>query len=245
VAANAQPINCWASALADCDQKITREHLVSQCLFESDEIVVQGFPWCLNEPKSIGLSNLVAKILCKRHNSATSELDSAALHGFNVFRESIRINNVRGQMKKQPLWNVKHFEIDGPSLERWFLKTLINLSFGGQWVIGPGSHAEGTPSKELVEIAFGLRQFENGGGLYIAGRAGEQIDSMDRVNVTPMTEANNLMAGRFNFRGYTFLLSLVSEKFDMLGDSYLLYRQSTLRCHVQGRLSHVISIRGW
>jgi hypothetical protein len=238
VATNAQP------ASANCE-KITREHLVSQCLFEGDEIIVQGFPWCLNEPKSIGLSNLVAKILCKKHNSDTSELDSTALRAFDVFRESIRINNVRGKMKKQPLWNVKRFEIDGPLLERWFLKTLINLSFGNQWTIGPGSHAEGTPSKELVEIVFGVRRFEKGGGLYIAGRAGEQIDSMDRVNFTPMTDRNNLMAGRFNFRGYTFFLSLVPEKFDMDGQSHLLYRQVTISCRVQERLSHVIAISGW
>ncbi len=68
MSANAQPAakGCWAAALADCDQKISREHVVSQCLFETDEIIVQGFQWCLNEPKSIGLSNLVGKILVQK-----------------------------------------------------------------------------------------------------------------------------------------------------------------------------------
>src|SRR5271155_629292 len=47
------PSSCWASSLADCDQKLTREHVVSQCLFDTDQIMVQGFPWCLNEPKSM------------------------------------------------------------------------------------------------------------------------------------------------------------------------------------------------
>ena len=122
-------VNCWAASLGDCDDKITREHVISQCLFKGDEITVQGFPWCLNEPKTIGLSNLVAKILCRKHNNNLSDLDAAALRAFDVLRESIRMNDVRGKLK-QRFWRIKHFKIDGPLLERWFLKTLINLSFG-------------------------------------------------------------------------------------------------------------------
>jgi hypothetical protein len=239
------PTDCWAAPLGDCDQKISREHLVSECLFESDQLMVQGFDWCLNEPKSIGLSSLVRKNLCRKHNSRLSDLDSAALHAFNVFRKSIDLNHVREKIKRPPLWNVKRLKIDGPLLERWFLKTLINVCSGEKWRIGLGSHRKGTPSKELVEIAFGLRCFTNGGGLYITSRAGEQIDSMDRVSVQPLTEAENVAAGRFNFRGYRFFLSLVPEKFNMDGNSHLMHQQTTFRCLVQERLSHVIYIKGW
>jgi len=45
---------------------------------------------CLKEPKKIGLSNLVAKILCKQHNNDLSDLDAAALNAFAAFCESIR-----------------------------------------------------------------------------------------------------------------------------------------------------------
>lgn len=240
-----KPPHCWAASLSDCDRKMSREHVVSKCLFESDEIMVHGFHWCLGEPKKIGLSSLVAKILCKKHNSDVSDLDSAALDAFNAFRQAIHLNNVRGKMKRPPVWSVKRFEIDGPRLERWFLKTLINLSFGREWIIGWGSHPEGTVSTDLVETAFGLRQFANGAGLYMAARAGDQIDSMDRVSFTPMTEGKNLVAGRFNFRGYTFFLSLLPEKFDKLGESELLYRDVTLNCRVHQKRSHVIALRGW
>jgi hypothetical protein len=128
--------SCWAASWGDCAQKITRERVVSQCLFECDEIMVQGLKWCLNEPKRIGLSNFVGKILCKNHHRALCDLD-AALHAFDVFREAIRLNQVREKLGRPPTrWNVKHMEIDGPLLERWFLKTLINLTFGGEWPIG-------------------------------------------------------------------------------------------------------------
>jgi len=236
---------CWAAVLADCSKKMSREHTVSRSLFISDEIMVQGFPWCSKELKKIGIGSLVAKILCEKHNNALSELDTAALEAFNVFRESIRLNNVRGGLKRPPIWNIKRLAIDGPRLERWFLKTLINLSFGGEWTIGRGSHPGGTVSQELVEIAFGRRPFENGAGLYLSGRTGETFESFDRVSMTPLTDEQFLCSGRFNFRGFTFFLNLVPEKFHMDGDAHLLHQESTQQCLVQGRLSHVISIKGW
>jgi hypothetical protein len=68
---------------------------------------------------------------------------------------------------------------------------------------------------------------------------------MDRVNITPMTDGNNLVAGKYNFRGYRFFLNLLAKEFDMLGTSHLLHRETTLNCRVQARLSHVIVIKGW
>jgi hypothetical protein len=49
---------------------------VSRSLFISDEIMLQGFPWCSKEPKKIGIGSLVAKIFCEQHNHALSELDT-------------------------------------------------------------------------------------------------------------------------------------------------------------------------
>jgi hypothetical protein len=239
------PEGCWAATLGDCSKKMSREHTVSRSLFATDEVMVQGFPWCANEPKRIGVASLVAKILCEKHNNALSELDSAALHGFDVFRESVRLNNVRGKMKRPPIWNIKRLTIDGPRLERWFLKTLINVSFGGQWTIGRGRHPVGSVSHELVEAAFGFRSFGHGAGLYTSARKGEQVDSMDRVNVVPLTYGQHLCAGRFNFRGFTFFLNLLPHKFEMDGEAHLLYQEVTHKCNVQDRLSHIISIKGW
>jgi hypothetical protein len=240
-----EPKGCWAAALRDCSKKMSREHTVSQSLFTSDEIMVQGFPWCLREPKKIGIANLVAKILCEKHNNSLSELDTAAVDAFNVFRESVRLNHVRGKLKRPPIWNIKRLTIDGPRLERWFLKTLVNLSFGGKWIIGRGTHQVGSVSPELVEVVFGVRRFDNGAGLYTSARTGENIDSFDRVSATPLTYGEHLCAGRFNFRGYTFFLNLLPEKFHMDGESHLLYQDVTHKCMVQGRLSHVIYLTGW
>jgi len=236
---------CWASSLGDCKGGITGEHTVSQGLFDTNEIMVQGFPWCADAPKKIGLASLVANILCKRHNNALSELDSAAKNAFDVFREAVRLNNVREKLKRPPMWSIQRYTIDGPHLERWLAKTLINISFGGQWAIGPGDHVAGSISPELVEVVFGRRLFPEWAGMYTIAQKGQQMDSMDRVNVMPLTQGRNLNAARFNFRGYTLFLNLLSKRFDADGESNLLYRNVTHKWDVKGRISHIVSITGW
>jgi hypothetical protein len=181
----------------------------------------------LEEPKTIGLSGLVAKILCRKHNSHLSGLDETALDTFDAFRESVRLNKVRTGLRAKS-WRNKLFVIDGARLERWFLKTLINLSVGSEWIVGPGVHPEGMPSEHLVKVAFGMEQFEEGAGLYIAGLTGEKIDSMDGVHVTPRTHGPNLVGGAFTFRGYRFHLNLLPERLRMDGQSHLLYRDSKM-----------------
>ena len=67
---------CWAAPLGGCGGGISREHLVSKCVFPDQSIFVRGLDWCLDEPKEVRIETLTAKILCKDHNSALSELDS-------------------------------------------------------------------------------------------------------------------------------------------------------------------------
>jgi len=72
---------------------------VSESLFPQGVIQVQGFSWCKDKPKEIGMSGLTAKILCTRHNSDLSPVDDAGAKAFNVFREMRRIANGREMMK--------------------------------------------------------------------------------------------------------------------------------------------------
>ncbi len=245
--ANLAAIGCWAAALGECSKKISGEHLISKSLFDDDAVIVQGFTWCLEQPKTIGLSSLVGNILCRKHNSDLSCLDSVALETFNAFRESVKITNARKGLNTKS-WTLKRFVVNGASLERWFLKTLINLSFGGEWIIGMGSHPKGTPSKDLVETAFGLREFRDGSGLYLAGQSGDQIDSRDGITFTPKTSGRNLVVGAFQFRGFKFYLNLQAQKFDADGQIPLLYRDSQMKFQVpnsRGRqlLSHEIKFK--
>jgi hypothetical protein len=233
---------CWARCLGDCSASLSKEHTVTAALFDTDVVNVQGLDWCKNEPKAIGLANATRKILCEAHNSRLSPVDSAAVEAFNVFRESVRLTSVREKMKERH-WLVSRMVIDGSALERWFLKTLINVTVGGDKKIGPKSLMAGEPSADLVEIAYSLRQFVPNGGLYYAAEVGDIITSEDRVTIIPFFDAANehIFGGRFHFRGFQFILYLGEEGFtDRLS---FLNRNSNTRAEYPRPSRHLAAIK--
>ena len=205
---------CWAEVLGNCSDSLSGEHIVSKGLFATDMVGVQGLSWCKDAPKVVGLNSVTRKILCTRHNNTLSPVDQAAIVAFDAFRESVRLTDVRQAMKERR-WNIVHLPVDGEGLERWFLKTLINVTLGGDKKIGPKSIAPGEPSSDLVEIAYGQRKFPQSAGLHYSAEAGETIDSEDRVTIIPFFDSQNecVLGGTFYFRGFRFMLCLVDEGF--------------------------------
>jgi hypothetical protein len=199
------------------------EHTVTKGLFTDDLVVVQGLSWCKDGPKTIGLSSLTRKILCTHHNSKLSLVDDAAIAAFNAFRKSVRLTDIREKIKERR-WSVVRLPVDGDKLERWFLKTLINITVGGKEKIGRKSDTPGEPSSDLVEIAFGIRKFVPNAGLYNAQEAGETIDSEDRVTIAPFFDSKNeyVLGGTFYFRGFRFMLHLNETGFT--GDIILVHK---------------------
>jgi hypothetical protein len=202
---------CWASKLGLCDEKTSREHLVSEGLFVDPIVRVEGFSWCRGNPKEIGLNSLTAKILCKKHNEALSPVDEVGIAAFGAFREMRRVANEREKMRPR-VWHVIHHSIDGLMLERWFLKTLINLSLNGDYPIG-GMCSKGSPTENLVKIAFGITPFPGRAGLYSVVHIGGNIYSSDTIEFTPLINKENvfIVGGLFSFRGFKFLLFLLPE----------------------------------
>ena len=214
---------CWAASLGDCEGKISREHLVSQALFPGGNITVSGLRWCKDGSKTVGLAALTGKILCQKHNSELSELDTTVKRAFEAFDESMQLFQLRSKLQGRR-WTIKTFTIDGVLLERWFLKTLINLNHEGPWIIGEGSHPPGLPNDELVRIAFGKAMFREKAGLYTAAHDGEQVTLRQGLRLTPKTRGDNLLAGMFSLCGYRFFLSLVQDEFKEHQGSHLMYR---------------------
>jgi hypothetical protein len=205
---------CWAESLGNCSDKLSGEHIVSKGLFIDDLVGVQGLSWCKNEAKIIGLNSLTRNILCTHHNNTLSSIDDAAISAFNAYRESVRLTSVREQMKERR-WRITHLQIDGNRLERWFLKTLINVTLGQDQKIGPKSDTPGKPSPDLVEVAYGIRKFPGNAGLHGSAEVGEQINSEDRVTIIPFFDSTNeyLLGSTFYFRGFRFMLHLGDEGF--------------------------------
>lgn len=193
--------DCWAKCLGNCSGKMSREHIFSEGVHFSDQIKVQGFPWCKDQPVAIGLANLTKKILCEKHNSELSAADSAAT---SALRAMERV------MALQKSHQRRVFKINGYELEGWFLKTLINLAFEGKCLIGKAGTELGIPSKHLVEIAFQRRRFQKPAGLYTLPRERETfpLDGSIRVTVVNRGEPTRVSGAVFIFAASRFFLHI-------------------------------------
>ena len=235
------PEGCWAASLGNCGGAISREHLVSECLFADQSVFVQGLDWCVESPKSVRIETLTGKVLCEAHNNALSRLDAEAGAAFNAIRSMVKLNEDRGKFPSVN-WAHKQFVVDGPGLERWFLKTLINFSFKRQLIIGPGDHPAGAAPENLVRMAFGFEQFRDGSGLYTAFRPQETFVLEDRFGFTAKARGPNLLLGCFVFRGLRFYLNLLPQKFEKIEDSNVFYRQTSFAQLINGRESHRVTL---
>ncbi|MFZ2493467.1 MAG: hypothetical protein WA208_18465 [Thermoanaerobaculia bacterium] len=169
-------MRCWAAALGDCDAVQSREHYLSRSIIGTGEVVVSGLRSLGGRAATISAERLVAKVLCKRHNELLSPLDAAAGDFFRVlkafkYRAGMR---ARGARKRG---GVDVYRVDGALVERWMLKTVINLAFarrtpsGERWCVPAG----------WVTSVFGRTAFPDGCGLYLLQGTSNLNDSPTSV----------------------------------------------------------------
>ena len=196
-------IGCWASVLGGCD-KLSREHIISDTVIDkleaNKQIVMFGSPWNENMELRIGKSSFVSKILCKKHNSLLSELDTEAGKMADILND-IFLLLVDKKYEKID----KVVKLNGYLIERWFLKTTINRL---HWHY-PNLQA---PSRELVEIVFGLRKYpENVGLASIQHSSGkfmmsEHLSGVIDMDILNKSNQPEIMA--FSLWGWMFMLPL-------------------------------------
>ena len=205
-------MDCWASALGGCGGKLSREHLVTEAFWQGNKISVVGFPWCKKTPKEVGTAAIVSKFLCRNHNSALSPVDEAGVHAFEEFEAAEKLTEARRQLGSRQ-WFLHCFEVDGCLLERWFLKTAINLALVNDWNIHWALGNDGDrPPRSLVAAAFGQAPIERPIGLYSAASVGDTIRPLSGLVFMPLIwEGRGLAGGLFEWRGYHFFLNLVDS----------------------------------
>lgn len=243
--------HCWARVIGGCSAKISREHLVTEALWEGPTIRVVGLPWCKTEPKTIGLSGLTSKILCRAHNSQLSDVDAVGASAFKTLRAASQLGEVRRKLRPRH-WKVRRFEIDGRRLERWFLKTLINLVVSSApaycWALNRTPLDE--PPEQLVRAVYGLEQLVKPVGLYAVGTVGEKIESGDVVEVSTLLRGPEELVGAVvGFLGFRFLIYADSRPLpDTLAlpkgrdwlTTDLLYHMDRFNHKVGRKLSHYV-----
>jgi hypothetical protein len=252
---------CWAKSLGDCEGTISEEHYVSSGVFSGGEIYVHGLAWCKGVAKKIAKKRLVRSMLCVRHNGRLSPLDMEATKAFRIVREYVRLSDVRNQMNPRSTWNIVRRKLDGPLLERWFLKTLVNCAFGGERRIGKGARDIGLPSDELVKVAYGIERFKNRAGLHLLSSTGHTLGLEERFEYLPMSQPDHLSGALFLFYGFYFVLYLEEEGLDLTKDILIpgplpsgamatggvnakpIFHPSALKFNVHEKLSHALEIR--
>ncbi|MGA7244568.1 MAG: hypothetical protein WBX19_15375 [Terracidiphilus sp.] len=206
---NLREQRCWAHPLGDCEGVISQEHYVSECLYPGGEINVRGFPWCKDAFVPLPIRKLTSGILCVKHNNALSELDANANIALNTMRDAMTLFTARDKMRSRR-WTVHHFNVNMLLLERWCLKTLINIHFNGKWRFDPESDELGLPPEGLIRVAFGRSRFEGAAGLYFVSKVGAQISMIEgAISIGATTDGNRLVAGRFQLWGLPFVLTLL------------------------------------
>jgi hypothetical protein len=200
--------NCWARCLGGCSTEQSREHYVSKSVFLTSQVQLHGLPWCRDAPKRIGLASATAKILCTTHNNALSDLDDAAGTWYATVRDALALQHRR---RKEPPWvtpKVVRFRIDAGRLERWLLKTLINLTYESELRLGSSDAEAGVPPASLVATCFGLQPFTDHRGMYSAVNVGMTLTLEDRLQFFPLLREGNVVTGGcFDLHGFKLVLS--------------------------------------
>lgn len=210
-------VTCWAAGLGECSDIQSREHYISKGLFKGKSLKLQGLPWCKTTEAEIGLASASSKILCKLHNERLSILDDEAIRTFDCVRRIFALQAVQKQLPVQH-WKVQRWTLNGRLLERWFLKTMVNLvmvqTADAVW---PGSTVVRLPPKDVVAACFGAVPILSPRGLYAAGAVGQNVNSHDSVSFAPLTHlaTQTLAGGVFEFRGLRFILAWTEHNLEM------------------------------
>jgi hypothetical protein len=248
-------VKCWADCLGDCCGKQSHEHYISEAFFEATTVRIQGFPWCPDKPMEIGLSAATAQILCEHHNNTLSPVDTGGTKVFHTLKEIYRLQEFRAGLKSR-MWNVRRYKADGVMLERWFVKTAINIVCAGNktahWLEGGTPAFKPPPS--LVHFAFGKRPLPPYIGLFYAHNNGQTIKLNDFLNIGLLMGDDRVAAAVFEFRGLRFIMSLLNQPMAMkppfleyLGDDWreteLMYHLGNIRFSLSGQLSQELNIK--
>lgn len=189
------PITCWAAGHSACEGGQSSEHLISKGVLNHATVFVQGFSWCAEQEKEIGVNTATANILCRNHNSRLSPLDDAAAAAVRAFEADTPC---------------AHPPINGQLFERWLLKTAINLNFEGSLHLGAGiaQGQLGQPSPELLDVVFGDKPFPERTGAYFLFPYGEARYRSGEIRIQPTIRHRHIGGVFFRLRGIDLFLSL-------------------------------------
>lgn len=206
---------CYASILNDCSNSISREHFISKSLLShlnmNNSLEVEGFPWQKSGKTTLPPNALAARILCQRHNSALSNLDSLAVRLFKSLDEGGIAENAKNLL----------YLFSGHDLERWLLKVLCGMAFSNNLPID--LRIDLSIPQEWIEILFGYRDFPENMGLFMCNEVGHPFKGPHGIAMRTIANKDRLTGLGLFICGYEFILSMsgmLNRKYDGRGFVY-------------------------
>ena len=195
---------CYASSLADCSLKRSREHYISESLLHylnrNSNLRVSGFPWIERAEQALPPSALASRILCERHNSALSTLDTIAVRLFQAFDERGAVGSRRQLL----------YLFSGHDVERWLLKILCGITCSKNLKLDIETDIS-IPSYWL-EILFGKLEFPDEQGLYVCKSRGHNFKGPHGLELRAITGGDRLTGMGLWVCGYELILSMSGFK---------------------------------
>ena len=162
---------CFARDLGDCSRKISKEHFISRGLMAmigaASASTLRGPAWLGTEERRIPTKSLASGVLCDAHNSQLSPLDAAMI----AF-----VGHLTGTHRQDGV-----LEVDGFSIERWFLKAEQGFLASGYAHKQLKGRSASTP---VLDILFRGRQLAERCGLYFL--SGSHEDEKNALGLFPL-----------------------------------------------------------
>jgi len=148
----------------------------------------------------VGLSAVASKILCRKHNSELSAVDSQGIVAIRALDGSAPALGSESQTL-----------VNGEIFERWLLKTAINVSYGSSLVLGVGmaDSQPGIPPPYLLAVVFGGLAFSHRMGAYFLIPACDFKFRSGEITVIPIHKDGQIGGFYFHLRGVDLFLSLL------------------------------------
>lgn len=181
--------HCYLSGTQDCSLDLSAEHYISRSVLEAlgNEVFVDGARWLPpGVRRQIGINRLTAKMLCKRHNSSLSPLDTEAGQFFRIIR------GISDDLSKRSLSRKDRFYLaSGEAIELWMLKAACGLFYSKMAARNRVSLADNHTLDQLRVIdALQIGHWGIGCGLYINAPVGLVVTTANAVSMAPITHQN-------------------------------------------------------
>lgn len=219
---------CWANDLDNCRGPLTGEHLLSASVFRptrregaepnraarlGEEITVTTTD-ANGERTSRDLTvrRYTQHILCERHNNDTANLDEAGGALVRAIGNVFATHESRRHYRSLR-WNRRTYEVDAALVERWLMKTAINHAFDRGLPIGRADARAGWPTRELVEMVYGIRDVpaSDGPGMFHLLVPGTFEDRRDKFDLALYEQRGCVAGAMFGFRTFLFGVHLHEE----------------------------------